>query len=150
MRALGLPFLSHLPEVAPVALRLGVGFNFMWFGSKKISRGPDSFADTLADLGVASPMLFTWLVIIAELIGGALLVVGLLTRLATLPLIATMIGSIVLVKAAMGMPDVGIDIALLAGLVALLLAGPGRFAIDRLVGIELSETTSERMADPTG
>ncbi len=147
MRLLGLPFLSRFRDVAPVALRLGVGFNFMWFGSKKISRGPDSFADTLANLGVASPLLFTWLVIAAELVGGTLLVVGLLTRLATLPLIATMAGSISLVKADLGMPDVGIDIALLAGLVALLLAGPGRFAIDRLVGIEVS---SDRGTDQTG
>ena len=150
MRVLGLPFLSRLRDVAPVALRLGVGFNFMWFGNKKISRGPDSFAEQLADLGVASPMLFTWLVIIAELIGGALLVAGLLTRLTTLPLIATMIGSIFLVKAELGMPDAGIDIALLAGLMALLLAGPGRFSIDRLLGIEPSETSAGRMADQTG
>lgn len=149
MRVLGLPFLARLRDVAPVALRLGVGFNFMWFGNKKISRGPDSFAEQLADLGVASPMLFTWLVIIAELIGGALLVAGLLTRLTTLPLIATMIGSIFLVKAELGMPDAGIDIALLAGLMALLLAGPGRFSIDRLLGIEPSETTSDRIADQT-
>ena len=150
MRVLGLPFLSRLRDVAPVALRLGVGFNFMWFGNKKISRGPDSFAEQLADLGVASPMLFTWLVIIAELIGGALLVAGLLTRLTTLPLIVTMIGSIFLVKAELGMPDAGIDIALLAGLMALLLAGPGRFSIDRLLGIEPSETSAGRMADQKG
>lgn len=150
MRALGLPFLSRFRHVAPVALRLGVGLNFMWFGNKKISRGSESFAEQLADLGVASPMLFTWLVIIAELIGGALLVAGLLTRLTTLPLIVTMIGSIYLVKAELGMPDAGIDIALLAGLVALLLAGPGAYSVDRLVGIEPSETSSDRVAATTG
>lgn len=149
MRLLGLPFLSPLRDVAPVALRLGVGFNFIWFGNKKISRGPDSFAEQLANLGVASPMLFTWLVIIAELVGGALLVGGLLTRMTTLPLIATMIGSIFLVKAELGMPDAGIDIALLAGLVALLLAGPGRYSVDRLLGIEPSEMTSAHMANQT-
>ena len=136
MRMLGLPFLARFDDVAPLALRLGVGFNFLWFGSKKLSRGVDSFAAQLSDLGVASPMLFAWLVVVAELVGGLLLVAGLLTRLATLPLIVTMIGAIFLVKADLGMPDAGIDIALLAGLVALLLHGPGRFSLDRLVGIE--------------
>lgn len=143
VRVLGLPFLSNLHNLAPVALRLGVGLNFIWFGSKKLSRGVDSFADSLADLGVASPMLFAWLVTIAELVGGLLLVAGLLTRLSTLPLIATLIGAIYLVKADAGMPDAGIDIALLAGLIVLLLQGPGRFSVDRLLGIEPSQTVKQ-------
>jgi len=62
-----LPFLSRLGDIAPVALRLGLAFNFIWFGNKKISRGMDGFADQLANLGVASPLLFAWLVTIAEL-----------------------------------------------------------------------------------
>ena len=140
MRLLGLPFLASLHGLGPVALRLGVGFNFIWFGNKKISRGVDSFADYLSDLGVANPLLFAWLVVIAELVGGAFLVAGLLTRLVTLPLIATMVGAIFLVKAELGMPDVGIDVALLAGLTALLLHGPGRFSVDRLLGVEPSRT----------
>lgn len=142
MRTLGLPALSRMSDLGPAALRLGVGFNFIWFGSKKLSRGVDSFAGSLADLGVLAPSLFAWLVTIAELVGGTLIVLGLLTRVTTLPLIATMIGSIFLVKADLGMPDAGIDIALLAGLVALLFAGPGRFSVDRLVGIEPGETPS--------
>lgn len=59
------------------------------------------------------PDAVAWLVTTAELVGGALLVVGLLTRLVTLPLIATLIGAIILVKADAGMPEAGIDIALI-------------------------------------
>jgi len=70
-------------------------------------------------------------------------VAGLLTRLSTLPLIATLIGAICLVKADAGMPDAGIDIALLAGLIVLLLQGPGRFSVDRLLGIEPSQTVKQ-------
>ena len=85
-------------------------------------------------------MVFGWLVTIAELIGGLLIIVGLLTRLATLPLIATLVEAILLVKVNVGiiaptgapMPGAEVDIALLAGLVALLFMGPGRLSIDRM------------------
>ncbi len=137
MRALGLPFLSRLGDLAPVPLRLGVGLVFIHYGYKKLSSGPDEFAGMLTGLGVAAPTLFAWLVTIAELVGGVLLVLGLLTRLVTLPLIATLVGAVVLVKADLGMPEAGIDIALLAGLAALLLLGPGRLSLDRLAGIDL-------------
>ncbi len=136
MRVLGLPFLSRLGDLAPLALRVGVGFVFVSYGSSKLSSGAQEFAGMLTGLGVASPTLFAWLVTIAELVGGALLVVGLLTRLVTLPLIATLVGAIILVKADAGMPEAGIDIALLSGLAALLLIGPGRLSLDRLAGIE--------------
>ena len=136
MRILGLPFLSRLGDLAPVLLRLGVGFVFVHYGYTKLSSGPENFTGMWSGLGVAGPTLFAWRVMIAELVGGALLIVGLLTRLVTLPLIATMVGAIILVKADLGMPAAGIEIALLAGLAALLLIGPGRLSLDRLAGIE--------------
>lgn len=98
----------------------------------------------LTGLGVAAPGVLAWLVTIAELVGGVMLLIGLLTRLATLPLIATMIGAIALVKADVGiiapagapMPGAELDIALLAGLVALLFIGPGRLSVDSFLGME--------------
>ena len=147
MRVLGLPFLARLRDLAPTALRLGVGFVFISYGYSKLSGGPEQFAGMLTGLGVASPTLFAWLVTIAELVGGSLLVVGLLTRLVTLPLIATLVGAIILVKADAGMPEAGIDIALLAGLAALLLMGPGRLSVDRLMGIEPDPIQSTSTGD---
>lgn len=145
MRALGLPPLHRLADLAPLALRLGLGIVFVVHGLSKLDGGPATgFGGMLTGLGVAAPALLAWLVTIAELVGGVLLLVGLLTRLATLPLIATMIGAILLVKADLGviaapeapMPGAELDIALLAGLVALLLIGPGRLSVDRMLGIE--------------
>ena len=150
MRALGLPFLSRLGDLAPVVLRAGVGFVFVSYGLTKLSRGPESFAGMLTGLGVAEPTLFAWLVTTAELVGGALLIVGLLTRLVTLPLIATMVGAIILVKADLGMPAAGIDITLLAGLVTLLLIGPGSLSLDRWTGIDPHPTESTRQAARPG
>lgn len=144
MRALSLPPVHRLHELAPLALRLGVGLVFLLHGWQKLSGGRSGFAGMLTGLGVGAPEVLAWLVTIAELVGGALLLIGLLTRLATLPLIATMIGAIVLVKADLGViapPDAQmagaeLDIALLVGLVALLLLGPGRISVDHAVGIE--------------
>lgn len=144
MRALSLPVLHRLTDLAPLALRLGVGLVFAVHGWAKLTGGPSMFGGMLSGLGVGAPEVFAWLITTAELVGGILLLVGLLTRLATLPLIATMVGALVLVKGDMGiiapggapMPGAELDIALLAGLVALLLMGPGRFSADHAVGIE--------------
>ena len=94
--------------------------------------------------------MLAWLVTIAELVGGAVLLIGLPTRLATLPVNASLIGATVLVEADVGIiapPDAGtagaeLDIALLAGLVALFLLGPGRISLDHAVGIDQNEVDS--------
>lgn len=151
MRALSLPFLRPFTDLAPLALRLGLGIVFGLHGWQKLTDGPAGFGGMLTGLGVGAPDVFAWLVTIAELGGGILLLAGLLTRLATLPLIATMIGAMVLVKADLGiiagpeapMPGAELDIALLAGLVALLLIGPGRISADHAIGIE-PETAHRR------
>lgn len=156
MRALSITPVHSLRSVAPLALRLGVGLVFIVHGWSKLSDGPAGFAQMLSGMGVAAPLLFAWLVTLAELVGGVLLVLGLLTRLATLPLIATMVGAIVMVKASLGiiagpdapMPGAEVDIALLAGLVALLLLGPGRVSLDHAVGIEadVADSNSDTVA----
>lgn len=149
MRALGLSPLHRLADLAPLALRLGLGLVFVVHGWSKLNDGPSGFAGMLTGLGVAAPEPIAWLVTIAELVGGAMLLIGLLTRLVSLPLIALMIGAIALVKADVGiiapggapMAGAELDIALLAGLVALLFIGPGRISVDSVLGIESGVTT---------
>ncbi|MGB3828491.1 MAG: DoxX family protein [Ornithinimicrobium sp.] len=144
MRTLSLPFLHRLSDLAPLALRLGLGIVFTVHGWQKLDGGPATgFGGMLTGLDVPAPEFTAWLVTIAELVGGILLLLGLLTRLATLPLIATMIGAILLVKTDVGIiadPGAGagaeLDIALLAGLVALMLFGPGRVSVDHAMAIE--------------
>lgn len=55
--------------------------------------GPANFGgDMLAGLGIPAPVALGYVVTFAELIGGLLLVVGLLTRFAALPLIVILAG----------------------------------------------------------
>jgi putative oxidoreductase len=144
MRALSIPPLAKLSSLAPVVLRVAVGVVMAAHGLQKLQGGPaEGFGQGMLGgmLGLPAPELLGWLVTIAELVGGILLIFGLLTRLATIPLIAVLLGAIALVKADMGLiVDDGagaeLDLALLAGLVAVLLLGPGRPSLDHLLGIE--------------
>lgn len=144
MRALSLPPLHRHADLAPLVLRLGIGLVFFLHGLQKFTDGSVGFAGMLTGLGAPAPGPTAWLVTLAELVGGALILLGLLTRLSTIPLILTMIGAILMVKADLGiiapmgapMPGAELDIALLVGLVAILLLGPGRISVDHAVGIE--------------
>src|SRR5215217_6769710 len=76
------------------------------------------------------------------LIGGILLIIGLLSRLAALLLTIDLVVAILLVKINIGLlspPDgsgVGteLDLALIAGFLVVLLAGPGRLSVDQALG----------------
>ncbi len=141
MKAIGTSSAGRLADLGPLLLRVGVGVVFAVHGWQKYNGGVANFATMLSDLGVPAPEVTAWLMTIAEGIGGLLLIVGLLTRLVTLPLIAVMIGAIALVKTDVGfivMDAAGaeLDTALLAGLLGLLFIGPGRVSIDGVLGME--------------
>ena len=59
-----------LRRLAPISLRLIVGYGFMAHGFAKLSRGPDTFAVVLHTLGIPMPSLLAWLTTLVEFIGG--------------------------------------------------------------------------------
>jgi putative oxidoreductase len=139
-------------DLGPLLIRLGVGSVFAVHGWQTFDGGVSNFAGFLDSLGVPFPELVAWLQVIAEGVGGVLIVVGLLTRLVTLPLIANMVGAILLVKVDVGfvVPDATgaeLDVALLAGLLGLLFIGPGRYSVDGMLGIEGTATPVARSRD---
>lgn len=141
MRAIGSSVLGRSADLGPLCLRAGIGLVFAWHGWQKFDDGVENFTPVLESLDVPSPDTVAWLMTIAEGVGGVLLVVGLLSRLVTLPLIAIMIGALVLVKDDVGFvvadaPGAELETALLAGLLGLLFIGPGRLSLDGLIGME--------------
>lgn len=87
-----------------------------------------------------------------ELVGGALLIVGLLSRLSALLLTIDLV-AILLVKLNVGLiapqgsgAGAELDLALIAGFLVILLAGPGRFSLDYALGIDrdVAEVRSSR------
>ena len=150
MRSLG-SSLGRAADIGPLLMRFGVGAVFAIHGWQKFDQGVSNFAGFLESLNVPAPEVVAWLMTIAEGIGGLMLILGVLTRLVTLPLIAIMVGAILLVK-----DDIGFVVAdamgaeletgLLAALLGLLLIGPGRFSVDAAIGMESTAmpVTSER------
>jgi putative oxidoreductase len=120
-------------------MRIGVGVVFAWHGWLKLDGGVGNFAGFLGSLNVPAPEVVAWLMVIAEGVGGLLLVIGLLTRYVTLSLIALTIGAILMVKVDVGFivqngTGAELDVALLAGLFGLLFIGPGRLALEAVIG----------------
>jgi putative oxidoreductase len=129
---------------APLAVRVLVGVVMAAHGWQKLQGGPANFGQALAGLGVPLPTLMAYVVTFVELIGGILLIVGLLSRLAALLLTIDLVMAIVLVKVNIGLlsPTDGsgvgaeLDLALIAGFLVVLLAGPGRLSVDQALGYE--------------
>ncbi len=134
--------LGRLAGGAPVVIRIIVGSMMFAHGLDKIVGGPAGFGRFLgARLGLPGGVLLGWLVTLLELVGGALLVAGLLSRVVALLMTAELIGAIVLVTGRRGLiaqEGVGFerDLAYIAGFLAVILLGPGRPSLDHLLGLE--------------
>ncbi len=141
MRALGLAPLAQFAGYAPLVVRVIVGIIMATHGLQKLQGGPANFGNVLAGLGVPLPVFMGFVVTFVELIGGILLIVGLLSRLAALLLTIDLVVAILLVKTGVGFVVQGqagaeLDLALIAGFLVILLAGPGNLSADQALGLE--------------
>jgi len=124
---------QRLAGVAPLLARLTLGLTFAGSGLGKLEH-LDKVTLFFTGLGLPFPHAQAVLVGSTELIGGTLLVVGLASRLASLPLIVTMLVAIATAKRA-DISTVGdlfglVEWAYLVLLAWVALAGPGRFSLD--------------------
>lgn len=131
--------LALLDRAVPAALllgRLAVGLVFLSTGWGKI-HNLDKVTGFFESLGIPAPGFHAVLVGYSELLCGAALVIGLLTRLATIPLIVSMIVAILTAKRDKlnGLFDlVGFEeFTYLAVLVMIAVLGPGGLSLDRFV-----------------
>ena len=103
---------------APLVVRVLAGVIMAAHGWQKLQGGPSGFGQALAGLGVPLPQLMAYVVTLVELIGGVLLIVGLLS-----PADGSGVGA-------------ELELALIAGFLVVLLAGPGRLLVDQALGYE--------------
>ena len=84
-KALGLSSMARFAGLAPLLVRVIVGIIMTAHGWQKLTQmGPAGFGQVLGQMGVPLPGLMGFVVTFVELLGGILLIVGLLSRLAAL------------------------------------------------------------------
>lgn len=132
---------------ATVPLRLMTGFGFAAHGYAKLSRGPASFAEVLAAIGVPKPHVMAWATSLIEFVGGISVMVGAFVTPLSLPLATIMITAMLSVHLRYGFSTVRLkavtaagaefgpvgyelNLVYVAALATLVLAGPGRLSVD--------------------
>lgn len=142
--------LNRFRPVVPLVLRVVLGGLFIWHGIDKFDAGISMVKDMYTMWGVPAPGLTAPLTAVIEIVGGAMLVFGLATRMVAMVLSIVMVGALLYVKRDLGiistdpMPGAELDLAYLAGLVALMILGPGPISIDDKIGLEPAESIATR------
>jgi putative oxidoreductase len=131
---------SSLQGLGLLAIRVVLGVVFIAHGADKLGDlgGTEQF---FASLGIPAPALMAPLVAFTEVIGGAMLVVGLLTPLVGVALAIDMLVAFVTVHAGKGffVADGGYELVMLLGFASFGIAatGAGRLSLDAV--LKLSE-----------
>jgi putative oxidoreductase len=133
--------------VVPLVLRFALAVIFIYHGSHKVNsehdwgaswmpKPPPGQENAQAAPSAAVQLAVAW----GELIGGIALVLGFLTRLAALGIIAIMAGAVATVHWPKGFSlqsgGYEYNFAIIALCVALILIGPGTLAVDRFFHIK--------------
>ncbi len=144
--AVGLGLVERVKWLAPLLGRLAVGLLFMSTGWGKV-HNVAKVTSFFESLHIPMPHFNAVLVGYSELVCGVLLVIGLLTRLGTIPLIVSMIVAILTAK----LPDIhglfdliGADeFTYLVVLVMIAIIGPGALSVDHLLFRNLGRAAKE-------
>ena len=114
---------------APIALRIGLGLLFLYTGIMKLV-APDTVTGMLSGIGFPVPAFWTWVLILAEGLGGLALIIGFKVKYATIPLAVILLVAILTVHLSV-LGDVMLRLGLLSGVVSLWLSGPGALAVGK-------------------
>lgn len=145
-----LPSRLNNASLAPLPLRLIVGYGFVAHGFAKLSRGLDAFPALLQALGMPVPYLLGWLTIFVEIVGGFAVLAGAFVPLVSIPMAIILLVAVFTVHlqygfssiklqaitpsgAHFGQPGFETDLLYLACLAALVIGGSGVFSVDGLL-----------------
>lgn len=138
---------NHAIDWVLIPLRLVLGCGFIVHGWAKWSRGPAGFARLLEQIGVPFPDVSAWVVTLLELFGGFAILAGALIVVVSIPLIVSLLVAMFTVHLKYGFssintigltpsgpvfgpPGFEVDLLYIAGLLVLLVNGPGKFSVD--------------------
>lgn len=129
-----------------LAVRLFWGWQFFTTGLGKLGN-IDTIAAYFDSLGIAVPQFSAYLVATTEMVGGALLLLGFLSRLAVLPLMITMVVALMtahyeVTATIFEDPTSFTNLSAFSFFFASLIVfvfGPGVFSLDRILGLEKTQ-----------
>jgi putative oxidoreductase len=141
---------SATHDLGLLLVRLILGIVLMFHGSQKLfgwfdGPGMEGFTEYLTKLDIPMPEASAYLSAITEFAGGALLVLGLLTRLVAVPVVVNMLVAVVAVHAhEFAAAKGGMEYALMLCVVALAIVFTcaGRFSLDGCLWGEKSPSPS--------
>ena len=136
------PFYASVGDIAYTLVRVVVGVMFLVHVSGKFKIGAGAVAaNILAKNGIEPSLVWAYIIIALELIGGACLVVGLFTRFFGAALAIEMLIALIAVHLPKGYAagGGGYEYVLLIGACCFLIAlrGGGPYSVDRMLGREL-------------
>lgn len=115
---------NRYAHIAPLLLRLALGAVFIVHGVQKFM-GLAGMAQFFGSVGIPAPTAMVLIIATIETVGGALVLLGLATRIAAAALALVMLGAMITVKFSMGFVNGWeFDLVLLAGALSLVLSGP--------------------------
>lgn len=126
-------FSNGAVHLSQLVLRLGFGGFIMMHGWPKLANFSEYVKKFPDPIGLGQNVALG-LTIFAEFFCGAFLVMGLLTRWATIPLIICMTVIILVIHGADPVMKKETPILFLIAFVAILITGPGKYSIDGAIG----------------
>ena len=132
-KLLSAKFSAGAVSAAMLILRLGVGTLMMHYGYDKLVHFGKYQSEFMNFLGMGRTLSLA-LVVFAEFFCSLFLILGLFTRLATIPLI--IVACVIIFKVNHGdvFGDAEMVVLYLTGYLILLLVGPGRVSVDSMIG----------------
>lgn len=132
------PQLLDLQFYGPLFLRLALGAIFLVHGWQKLANDKSQFAGWLESMKFRPGKFWAWLVALVEFLGSVALIVGFWTQLAALVLAIQFLAILLWFKRGQNFisgPPVGeagweFDFLIFMSLLALLVLGPGAWALD--------------------
>jgi putative oxidoreductase len=133
MKLLSTKYSAGAFNAAMLLLRLGTGILIMSHGYDKLIHFSTYQQKFMNFLGMGSTMSLA-LAVFAEFFYGLFIILGLFTRLASIPLIATMCVALFKVHNADFFGDGEAASLYLVGFLVLLIVGPGKISVDGMTG----------------
>lgn len=141
---------KNYQQWGPLILRLVIGYGFIVHGWAKLSKGPAGFEKLLTQTGVPLPHFSSWMAPLVEIFGGLAMILGFFTSISAIPLIFTMLVAMFTIQINYGFssvktigltaqgplfgpPGYEINLLYIAGLISIILSGPGIFSVDSLL-----------------